>query len=160
MNWHQDNELKAIVAHSKKGWMNGVIGQLRIQDFDEKTWAKGNGHVHLLLINGHNSHHTKEFLDYARDHNIHVLCYPAHVTHVYQGLDVAIFGALKNHWSDEWNQYESSTWQKVTKANFISIYGHAHHPILIPKNICSAFKATRVWPFHPKVVTAEMMAPS
>ncbi|KAF9218231.1 hypothetical protein BS17DRAFT_721989, partial [Gyrodon lividus] len=62
-------------------------------------------------------------LDYARHHNIHVLCYPAHATHVYQGLDVAIFRPLKNCWTEERDQYESSTHQKVTKANFITIYG-------------------------------------
>ncbi|KAF9224585.1 DDE-domain-containing protein [Gyrodon lividus] len=162
-NWHQDNELKArdkCVAHSQKGWTDGVIGQLWIRNFDQKTQAKVNGHAHLLLVDGHNFHYMKGFLDYARDHKIHVLCYPGHVTHVYQGLDVTIFGVLKNHWSDEQNQHESSAQQKAMKVNFISIYGCAHHAILIPENIFSAFKATGVWPFNPKVVTAEMMAPS
>ena len=137
-----------------------MIGRLWIQDFNEKTQAKANGRARVLLVDGHNSHYTKEFLEYARDHKIHVLYYPAHATHIYQGLDVAIFGALKNCWSDEQNQYESATRQKVTKANFISIYGHAHCAIFTPGNIHSAFEATGVWPFNPKVVTAEMMAPS
>jgi hypothetical protein len=89
-----------------------VIGRLWIQDFNEKTQAKANGRARVLLVDGHNSHYMKEFLEYARDHKIHVLCYPAHATHIHQGLDVAIFGALKNCWSDEQNQYESATRQK------------------------------------------------
>ena len=137
-----------------------MIGRLWIQDFNEKTQAKANGQACVLLVDGHNSHYTKEFLEYARDHKIHVLCYPAHATHIYQGLNVAIFRALKNRWSDERNQYESATRQKVTKANFISIYGRAHCAILTPGNIHLAFEAIGVWPFNPKVVTAEMMAPS
>ena len=91
------------------------------------------------------------------------MCYATQhmqLTYIYQGLDIAIFGAFKNRWSDEWNQYESATWQKVTKANFISIYGCAHSAILTPGNIHLAFEATGVWPFKPKVVIAEMMAPS
>ncbi|KIJ15691.1 hypothetical protein PAXINDRAFT_11291 [Paxillus involutus ATCC 200175] len=159
-NWHQDNELKASVAHSRKGWTDGVIGRLWIQDFDEKTQAKANGRARILLVDGHNSHYTKDFLDYTRAHKIHVLYYPAHATHIYQGLDVAIFGALKNRWSEEQDQYESLKCQKVVKANFIMIYGRAHRAVLIPENIHSAFEAMGVWPFNPHVVTAEMMAPS
>ena len=69
-NWHQDNELKAryvnrswwwcedsplickSVTHSHKGWTDGVIGRLWIQDFNEKTQAKANGRACVLLVNG------------------------------------------------------------------------------------------------------------
>ncbi|KAJ3924805.1 MAG: hypothetical protein NXY57DRAFT_907756, partial [Lentinula lateritia] len=49
---------------------------------------------------------------------IHVLCYPSHLTHIYQGLDVVIFSSLKCAWSDEYDQFE---WNhgKVTKTNFM-----------------------------------------
>ena len=53
------------------------------------------------LLNGHNSHYTRRFLDYAQEHNIHVLCYPAHGTHIYQGLNVAVFSVLKRYWAEE-----------------------------------------------------------
>ncbi|KAF9225130.1 hypothetical protein BS17DRAFT_807511 [Gyrodon lividus] len=119
-----------------------------------------NWHQDNELQASHNSHYTKDFLDYARHHNIHVLCYPAHATHIYQGLDVAIFGPLKNCWTEERDQYESSTRQKVTKANFITIYRRAHHAVITPQNICSAFEKTGVWPFNPDMVTPETMAPS
>ena len=88
-------------AHSKKGWTDGVIGWLWIEDFDKKTCDKANGHTRLLLVDGHNSHYTMDFLDYAREHNIQVLCYPSHSTHVYQGLDIVIFAPLKRRWSEE-----------------------------------------------------------
>lgn len=90
-NWHQDNILYRSAAHSKKGWTDGVIGRLR-----------------LLLVDGHNSHYTMDFLDYAQEHNIQVLCYPSHSTHVYQGLDVVIFAPLKHRWSEERRTFEES----------------------------------------------------
>ncbi|KAF9227442.1 hypothetical protein BS17DRAFT_793916 [Gyrodon lividus] len=114
-------------------------------DFNKKTYTKANGRARLLLVNGHNFHYTKDFLDYARHHNIHVLCYPAHATHIYQGLDVAIFGPLKNCWTEERDQYESST---------------SYHAVITPQNICSAFEKTGVWPFNPDMVTPETMASS
>ena len=140
--------------------MDGIISSEWIKDFDEKTRTKANGRARLLLVDGHNSHYTLEFLDYARQHNIHVLCYPAHSTHVYQGLDVVIFSPLKRFWMEERDQFKSSKRQKITKSNFISIYSRAHRRALTPENICTAFKKMGVWPFNPNVVTKEAMAPS
>ena len=151
---------KFRIAHSPKGWTDGTISSEWIKDFDEKTRTKANGRARLLLVDGHNSHYTLEFLDYARQHNIHVLCYPAHSTHVYQGLDVVIFSPLKRFWTQERDQFESSKRQKITKSNFISIYSRAHCRALTPENIRAAFKKTGVWPFNPNVITEEAMAPS
>ncbi|EGO01399.1 hypothetical protein SERLA73DRAFT_50416, partial [Serpula lacrymans var. lacrymans S7.3] len=64
-------------------------------------------------------------LDYACEHNIHILCYPTHATHVYQGLDVVTFSPLKRFWTEEQDQYETSKWQKVT---FPSIQRHTSGP--------------------------------
>ncbi|KIK80085.1 hypothetical protein PAXRUDRAFT_159612, partial [Paxillus rubicundulus Ve08.2h10] len=159
-NWHQDDSLNASIAHSKKGWTDGVIGRLWIEDFDKKTSTKANGRARLLLVDGHNSHYTKDFLDYARDHNIHVLCYPAHSTHVYQGLDVVVFGPLKRRWTEERDNFENSKRLCITKQNFISIYGQAHRKVLTPELVRMAFKKTGVWPLNPDVITKEMMATS
>ncbi|EGO04751.1 hypothetical protein SERLA73DRAFT_68419 [Serpula lacrymans var. lacrymans S7.3] len=160
MNWHQDNTLKALVAHSPKGWPDGAIGRLWIEDFNNKTREKVHGRACLLLVDGHNSHYTKEFLDYAREHIIHVLCYPAHATHIYQGLDIVVFSPLKNYWTEARDSFESSTHQKITKNNFIIIYERAHLKALTPETIFSAFRATGVWPLDRNIITEEMIAPS
>ncbi|KIK79733.1 hypothetical protein PAXRUDRAFT_44437, partial [Paxillus rubicundulus Ve08.2h10] len=157
-NWHQDNTLDTSIAHSLKGWTDGVVGSLWLEDFNEKTHNKANGRTHLLIVDSHNSHYTKEFLDYAWQHDIHILCYPAHSTHVYQGLDVVIFSPLKHCWTEEHVHFESSTRLCITKSNFITVYGRAHQKVLTPELICTAFKKTRVWPFNPNVVMEEMMA--
>ena len=59
-------------------------------------------------------------------HQILVVCYPAHTTHVLQGLDVVIFGVLKHLWTIECDQHECETGGKVDKTNFLGIYGRAH----------------------------------
>jgi hypothetical protein len=152
--------LKSRLGHSKKGWVDGEIGALWIKDFDEKTRVNANGRKRLLLVDGHNSHYTRAFLEYARAHNIDVLCYPAHATHVYQGLDVAVFGSLKIYWSQERDKYERENREKVTKENFLAIYAKAHIRALTPETIRSAFRKTGSWPFNPNVITTDMMAPS
>lgn len=159
---HDDNRLTNMcrLGYSNKGWTDGEIGVEWIKIFDEQTREKADGRHRLLLVDGHNSHYTLGFLEYAAAHNIHILCYPAHATHVYQGLDVAVFGVLKISWTEERDKYERETRQKVTKENFLAIYGRAHIRALTEETIRSAFRKTGVAPFDRSVVTEEMMAPS
>jgi len=153
---HRDNR----IGYSKKGWTNGEIGVEWIKEFDRHTAAKADGHYRLLLVDGHNSHYTRGFLEYARMHKILVLCYPAHTTHVLQGLDVVVFATVKQCLSEERNDWERQTGEKISKTNFLGIYGQAHLRALTPDNIKASFRKTGVWPFDPSVVTEEMMAPS
>ncbi|EIM90550.1 DDE-domain-containing protein, partial [Stereum hirsutum FP-91666 SS1] len=146
------------ISYSKKGWVDGKIGVQWIEDFDKKTKAKADGQYCLLLVDGHVSHYTCGFLKYAREHKIVVLCYPAPSTHVYQGLDIAVFSVLKRAWSDERDQFTCETGGVVSKTNFLAIYGHAHLKALTKPTIISAFAKTGVWPFNSQVITPAMMA--
>lgn len=148
------------LGHSKKGWTDGEIGRAWIEDFDNKTKEKTNGRRRVLLVDGHNSHYTVDFLFYARDHDIGVLCYPSHCTHIYQGLDVVIFSPLKKYWQQERDAEERVHGRKVSKSNFLSVYARAHNRALTPKNIQAAFKKTGVYPFDPSVITPDMLAPA
>lgn len=103
------------LGYSQKGWTDGEIGALWMKQFDQQTRAKANGRARLLLVDGHNSHYTRAFLEHARQNNIHVLCYPAHGTHVYQGLDVAVFSVLKRFWSEERDRREREMGEKLLK---------------------------------------------
>ena len=77
--------------------------------------------MRLLLVDGHSSHYTLGFLEYARDNIVVVLCYPSHSTHIYQGLDVVIFSVLKRAWSDKRDWFEAQG-PAVTKLNFMAVY--------------------------------------
>ena len=97
------------------------------------------GKYRLLLVDGHNSHYTHGFLEYACMHQILVVCYPVHTTHVLQGLDVVIFGVLKHFWTIERNWHERETGGKVDKTNFLGIYGRDHLRTMNTNTICAAF---------------------
>ena len=87
------------MGYSQKGWTDDEIGAPWMKQFDEQTHVKVNGHTCVLLVDGHN-------LEHAWKNNIHVLYYPAHGTHVYQGLDIAVFSVLKQFWSEERDRWE------------------------------------------------------
>src|SRR5882757_4592922 len=149
------------MGYQKKGYTSGEIGAAWLKDWDKLTNMKNND-VHqyrLLLVDGHSSHFTLLFLEYARENKIVVVCYPSHSTHIYQGLDVVIFSVLKRTWSEERDAFER-TGSAVSKTNFLAVYAKAHARAFTKENILSAFRKTGVVPFNPDVVTEAMMAPS
>ncbi|PIL26583.1 centromere protein B [Ganoderma sinense ZZ0214-1] len=157
--WKQDNPLNASIGHSPNGYVTGEIGIEWIKKFDNLTKRKANGRRRLLLVDGHSSHYTRQFLEYARANRIHVLCYPSHSTHALQGLDVVIFGPLKQAWTTVRDNYERQG-GTVSKRNFLSLYAKAHNIALTSDNIKAAFRKTGVVPLNPAVIPNNMMAPS
>ncbi|KAL4253004.1 Centromere and Transposable Element-Derived Protein [Pleurotus pulmonarius] len=158
--WKQPNPLNAAIGHQGNGYTDGEIGVEWIKLFEKLTRSKAAGRWRLLLVDGHNSHYTVAFLMYAREHKIHVLCYPSHSTHAYQGLDVVIFSALKRAWMICRDAYERENGCSVGKANFLKVYADARSKALTKDNILAAFRKTGVSPFNPNAITADMMAPS
>ena len=86
-------------------------------------------------MDGHNSHYTCGLLEYAHTHKILLLCYSAHSTHVFQGLDVVIFATVKHCLCKEQDKWESEMGEKFSKTNFLGIYGRAHLHALTPETI-------------------------
>lgn len=134
------------IAVSARGYIDGELGVEWIQAFDEDT--KDRVGVRFLFVDGHNSHCTVEFLDYAAEHNIIVISYPPHTTHALQGLDVTCFGPLKLYWSKEKAKWERLKKRRLGKNDFLAVYSLARRRAFTEKNIKSAFRATGLVPFR------------
>ena len=176
IKWLQDNPVKAkwvknsqentklTIKHSlgylKKGWMDREIGVEYAKDFELQTWARVKGWMWVLYANGHNSHFMLGFLDHCQAHNIKVPCYAAHGTHVYQGLNVVVFGPLKAGYAKEWKTHLRKTGETISKENFLTVYGKMHATVLQPNLIKTAFWKTGIFPFNRDIITSNMMAPS
>jgi hypothetical protein len=148
------------MGYQEKGWTDGEIGAAWMKIFEAITHKKANRKWWLLIVDGHNSHYTTAFLLLARLNMIIVICYLAHKTHIFQGLDVVIFAVLKLYLSQERDELLRSTRKAIDKSNFNMIYAKAYTHALTPENIKSAFQKTGIFPFNPDVVTPAMMAPS
>jgi hypothetical protein len=59
------------IAKSLNGWTNGKLGyEWLMKVFDPATREEANGLPRVLLLDGHSSHYSQKFLDYARANNI------------------------------------------------------------------------------------------
>jgi len=65
-------------AYSKNSWTNDQLGVAWLHEyFEPKTYTN---HARLLIIDGHGSHITWQFCQFALEKNIQIICLPAHST--------------------------------------------------------------------------------
>ncbi|KAL0940515.1 transposase [Colletotrichum truncatum] len=101
----------------------------------------------LLILDGHGSHETTEFMYICFKNKILLLFLPPHTSHVLQPLDQSVFGPLKAIYKKELlylDQWDAST--VIGKRNFLLCYGKARHIAFTSKNIISGWKYTGLWP--------------
>ena len=84
-----------FISSSPSGWTNNDIGLAWLKEvFDRETRRKARTRYRLLLLDGHGSHLTMEFLNYCHDNKILLAVFPPHSTHTLQPLDVGMFTPL------------------------------------------------------------------
>jgi DDE superfamily endonuclease len=101
----------------------------------------------LLVLDGHGSHETTDFMYLCFQRNIHLLYLPPHTSHVLQPLDLSVFSSLKHSYRKEIgflsNLMDSSP---IGKQNFLICYQKARRDALTISNIKSGWKASGLWP--------------
>ena len=125
--WYKDN----IIPHdwsigvSDNGWTTDKIGLTWLSLFHKHTKDRTVGTYRLLVLDGHNSHVNPEFDQFSLDHNIIVVCMPAHSSHLLQPLDVGCFSALKQSYGRLVEQIMSRGINHIDKREFLLLYKQA-----------------------------------
>ena len=114
----------------------------------------------LLLLDGHSSHFQPEVLKEAKKRDVIVFCLPPHTTHASQPLDAAVFGPLKQHWTNVCHKYmQKNPGKGITKYQFSGLLKEAWMETIRPSNICAGFKKCGIFPFDPKAIECTTSAP-
>ena len=115
----------------------------------------------LFLQDGHASHTSIEVLELARVDGVHILCFPAHSTHILQPLDVGVFKSFKPHFSKACSRYMSEHPGRVVTADKLaSLVAEAWPTSFTNVNIMSGFKKTGIYPLNSGKVSDHQLAPS
>lgn len=105
------------------------------------------GQWRLLLLDGHKSHTTQEFMNFAYLQRVWCFYLLPHASHVLQPLDLTVFSSLKRSFralvAFE-NRFDDFEPQK--KATFIRQYQNARTRSIIKTNCISGFQAAGIWP--------------
>ncbi|KAJ3552019.1 hypothetical protein NPX13_g11219 [Xylaria arbuscula] len=134
--------------YQKKGWTDDSIGLEWVQKvFIPLTRPDDPSEARLLILDGHGSHITVDFMWECYQNNIQLLYLPPHASHVLQPLDVAVFSPLKTAYRKYLGYatylHDSSV---AGKRNFLECYRRARLDAFTLSNILSGWRATGLWP--------------
>ncbi|KAI8648635.1 hypothetical protein NCS57_01475100 [Fusarium keratoplasticum] len=76
-SWYQESNLPGdwAIATTKTGWTDNETGLEWLKHFDRHTKARSTGGYRLLILDGHESHHSTDFETYCEENNIITLYY-------------------------------------------------------------------------------------
>lgn len=99
-------EHKVFITSSPSGWTNNDIRLAWLkQVFDRCTKEKARRLYRLLVLDGHRSHITIDFINYCNQNRILLAILPPHSTYTLQPLDVAMFKPLSTAYSTELSKH-------------------------------------------------------
>ena len=98
--WFPDNELHRfkhwLFTTSKNGWTsNSHALKWPNKLFIPHTKPLNPDQYRLLILDGHGSHATDDFIWDCFQNQIYIIYLPAHTSHVLQPLDLSVFSPLK-----------------------------------------------------------------
>jgi hypothetical protein len=157
-NWYEDSALPEdwVISTTHNGWTTNEKGVEWIQHFEKHTKPRTQGAYRLLIMDGHESHHSTEFELFCKDHQIITLCMPSHSSHILQPLDVGCFGPLKKAYGKEIEGLMRAGITHITKADFLPAFCAAFKTAMTEQNIQGAFRGAGLIPFNPKSVLSRL----
>ncbi|KAK0481103.1 DDE superfamily endonuclease-domain-containing protein, partial [Armillaria luteobubalina] len=150
------------VATSENGWTDDFVGfEWFKQGFVPKATDRNESGTPILLIyDGHGSHTTLEWIEYACEHNIHLFCLPPHTTHRLQPLDVGVFGPLQHAWFIRCDKILEETGNTMQLRDVVTKYMKARRAAFKPETILKAWRKAGIRPINPDIFTEADYAPS
>ena len=155
--WLPDKEVPDwLYTTSTNGWTSNEIGTRWLEEVFLKETSQQSSNslqTRLLLIDGHGSHATVDFMRICWLNNIYAYYLIPHSSHVLQPLDLCPFSILKSryrHQIAELARFEDSL--PVKKIRFVQYYKKARDEALNEYNIAAGWKATGLHPWDPRKV--------
>ena len=151
-----DPETHPIHATSSPtGWTNNDIGLAWLtQVFDRYTKAKARQSYRLLIVDGHGSHLTREFIEYCHQNRIILAILPPHSTQTLQPLDVVCFKPLSSNYSKGLTNHlqASQGLSPIGKFEFLHLFWPAWVNTFTETLVFSGFRATGISPLNANVI--------
>ena len=141
-----------LLAVSDTGYSNDTLCLEWLYHFDKFSARRMVGAYRLLLLDGHGSHCTREFISFCDEKLIIPFCLPPHTTHLLQPLDVVVFQPLKHFHAEAIDQATRSGCSDFNKIEFLSAITSIRSQAFKPTTIISSFRKTGLLPYCPAVV--------
>jgi len=150
---YPDNNLEDYASWdfepSDNGWTSNEIALKWLKRSFLPGTARDPPEPRLLIMDGHGSHQTDEFMWECFQNDVFALYLPAHTSHVLQPLDLSVFGVVKAIYRREvGNAALEDDTTPYGKEKFLSCYKIARETALAPRTVRNGWQATGLWPVN------------
>ncbi|OAQ58169.1 DDE superfamily endonuclease [Pochonia chlamydosporia 170] len=153
-SWYQipGLDLDTVIRPTSTGYSNDEISLEWLQHFDKHSAKSSRGSKRLLILDGHGSHHTRQFIQYCDEHDIIPFGMPPNLTHILKPLDVVVFQPLKHYHAKALDVMVRDGLVNITKLEFLPCIQQVRSQAFKQSTIRSAFRKTGIWPPNPQVI--------
>ena len=155
-------KVEATFAVSESGYMDDELGLQYIKEhFDPYTRNAckseypdkvGDSPPRCLIVDGHSSHIAWRVVQYALDHNIHMICLPSKSTHLLQPLDVGCFGVLQRTYEKNLSGWlQQNPFSVISKPVFLEILQKTRNEVYTVDCIVGVWRKSNCWPINRKL---------
>lgn len=148
---------RTAIRVSENGWTDSRIALDWLEHFNKYTQPQTVGEYRLLILDGHSSHVSLQFIEYCEQHKILPLCLPPHSTHILQPLDVGVFSPLAKAYKSLIQSNSIFGAERVDNERFLIYFQQARRSAISTKNIASAWRAAGLQPFNPAPIIEKHM---
>jgi hypothetical protein len=149
-----DNYLMAV---SETGYSNDELALSWIHHFHRFTEKRIHGQYRLLLLDGHESHQTFEFIEFCNEHKIIPFCLPPHTTHFLQPLDVAVFQPYKHWHALEVDSATRTGCTDFTRIKFLNVLHQIRQKTFKEQTILRGWRVTGLIPYNPGPILSQLL---
>jgi hypothetical protein len=144
-----------LISSLPTGWTNNELGLAWLkQVFDRFSKQKARRKYRLLILDGHGSHVTMDFINYCDQNKILLAILPPHSTHTLQPLNVVMFKPLSTAYSKELTTHlhNGQGLSVIKKSDFFHLFWKAWVSTFTQGLILRSFEATGISPLQPNVI--------
>lgn len=149
------------IGHSASGYIDSELALEWLKWLDKLTTKKANGDTRVLHLDGHSTHTSLDFDDYAAAHDIVLVGYPPESTDRLQGLDVLHYSRVKDIWPRKVREWDASHYEALGGSGMLAIIHEIWQEVFTVDNNKKAFELTGLTrPVNPNAIAPSAIAPA
>lgn len=150
----------SIGSSTRSGWINEDTFAEFLEHLVQHTKCSSD-HPILLLLDNHEAHISLRALDLAKSKGIVMLTIPPHTSHCLQPLDKSVYGPFKTYYNRALDGWMRSNPGKTASIYHIPVcVNEAFMSAMTPRNICSGFRSTGIFPYNRDIFSDAEFEPS
>lgn len=152
-SWYDNLEPDALVIVNDSGYTNDAVRMQYIHHFIQHSAAYSIcNETRLLIVDGHDSHKTEQFITIAEEYNVILYALPPHTTHLLQPLDIKVFQQCKHFHQKALDKAVRSFDYEYKLRTFLADLPYIRNQSLTIKTIQSGWREAGLWPYNPALV--------